>query len=178
MSDKPTIVNPSSFINISENEFAHLRHVRTELHRDATGFSLVWRFEANGDCDSTHRSSSVEPTPHKEDQSSENEILTTEQVAHDLKMSAKTVRKLITNGTLEALPGVCPYKVTREALNRYVRGHLPRKDPDPSAGNTGNNYVPSRRKARRILTGLKVPSAKPKEEEIKRAVDDMKKWER
>lgn len=49
-------------------------------------------------------------------------VYTVEQVAKILQVSEATVRKLIKNGELEAFMVGNQYRVTKEALDRYMHG--------------------------------------------------------
>jgi excisionase family DNA binding protein len=160
------------------------RPVETTLSVDLTGASVIMRFSFGEDGfvpadllpkDNLPPKTQVHPQ--------QMEIYTTKEVAKSLGCSRKKVRKLITDGFLEALPGGPPYRITKESLDRYLRGQYPRKSPDPSASDVGSAHVAApepfvRKSVQRPLPGITTRPGKPSEVEVQRAVEDMKSWKK
>jgi excisionase family DNA binding protein len=169
---------PSSKEHEIKNVVRVYRPVETTLCVDLTGASVIMRFSLGEEGfvpadllpkDNLPAKTQVHPQ--------QTEIYTTKDVAKCLGCSRKKVRKLITDGFLEALPGGPPYKITKESLERYLRGQSPRKDPDPLSPNAVSASVVVNKPACRPLTGIAARPGKPQEAEVQRAVEDMKSWE-
>lgn len=170
---------PSSKEHEIKNVVRVYRPGETTLCVDLTGASVIMRFSLGEEgfvpADLLPKDNLPAKTPVHLQQT---EIYTTKEVAKCLGCSRKKVRKLITDGFLEALPGGPPYKITKESLDRYLRGQYPRKSPDSSTPGDGGTPVAARKAStHRSPTRIATHSGKPQEAEVQRAVEDMKSWE-
>ncbi|OLB42045.1 MAG: hypothetical protein AUG54_05580 [Ktedonobacter sp. 13_1_20CM_4_53_7] len=60
--------------------------------------------------------------------SSENTLLTAEDVARIIKVSIRTVRRWVATGQIEIVEiGKQDYRITREALNRFIQERQKRR---------------------------------------------------
>ena len=60
--------------------------------------------------------------------SSENTLLTAEDVARIMKVSTRTVRRWVATGQIEIVEiGKQDYRITREALNRFIQERQKRR---------------------------------------------------
>jgi hypothetical protein len=123
------------------------------------------------------------PPAKAQAQSKGPKVLSTEQVAEEIECAPKTVRKLITDGFLEALPGITPYKVTRAALDRYLSGCLPRRHRDQTVSDAAAVPVGAAgasvgKSAHRPLRKSLLPKDNPQGDETQRACQDMASWEK
>ena len=60
--------------------------------------------------------------------SSENTLLTAEDVARIMKVSIRTVRRWVATGQIEIVEiGKQDYRITREALNRFIQERQKRR---------------------------------------------------
>jgi len=60
--------------------------------------------------------------------SSENTLLTSEDVARIMKVSIRTVRRWVATGQIEIVEiGKQDYRITREALNRFIQERQKRR---------------------------------------------------
>ncbi len=138
---------------------------------------IILKFRADQDCPDPLSFLSVGGLDNERTEKSQQiEILSTEQVAEELGMSTKTVRKLIGEGFLEALPGIRPYKITRKALDRYLRGHSAGDDSVVLPSVTGQRVTPVEKSVRRLLAGSVARSQASREDELQQADEEMKSW--
>ncbi len=165
-----------------ENIFTKYRHVHTALFHDSSGVSVVWRFSELGNGElSDPPPPSVSPAK-TETQPTKTEILTTDQVAKELRLARKTVRNLIRKGDLMVLSGICPYKITREALNNYLRRGSRRGEPgtsaidSPTASSSGHDSFAGR-SATRLPRRSSLQLGKSQKDDVQRAIEDMDSWD-